>query len=57
MSVRYLNDRIFKKISYVFRNYKGDLDKKLHAGIFLNFEVELKRFCLIDSLDKKSGSK
>ena len=56
MSVRYLNDRILKKISYVFRSYKGDLDEKLHAIIFLNFEVLLKRLCLVDSLDKKSGS-
>ena len=56
MSVRYLNDRILKKLSYVFRSYKGDLDKKLHAVIFLNFEVLLKRLCLIDSLDNKSGS-
>ena len=55
MSVRYLNDRILKKISYVFRNYKGDLDKKLHAVIFLNFEVLLKILCLTDSLDKKVG--
>ena len=55
MSVRYLNDRILKKISYVFRSYKGDLDEKLHAIIFLNFEVLLKRLCLVDSLDKKSG--
>ena len=45
----------FKKISYEFRNYKGDLDKKLHAGIFFNFEVLLKKLCLIDSLDKKVG--
>ena len=56
MSVRYLNDGILKKLSYVFRSYKGDLDKKLHAVIFLNFEVLLKRLCLIDSLDNKSGS-
>ena len=55
MSVRYLNDRILKKISYVFRNHKGDLDKKLHAVIFLNFEVLLKILCLTDSLDKKVG--
>ena len=53
MSVRYLNDGILKKISYVFRNDKGDLDKKLYAVIFLNFEVLLKRLCLMDSLDKK----
>ena len=43
----------FKKIPDVFRKYQVDLDNKLYAGIFLNFEVLLKRICLIDCLEKK----